>query len=171
MASVNSADATDLRYGSVMIGEPAPATQTAELLDELEARRAEVFFRCVSVLTLLVLACLPVLPGPVWLRAMTAGFCLAATVACLFLLSRAKQQRYTPELAAAAALVLTPLAIGIIYYLGLYSASATLLTVGIYFFGSSQVRNVAWSAYIACAVLYFIRFYNLLQPRQFLAFA
>ncbi|HTJ81401.1 MAG TPA: protein kinase, partial [Polyangiaceae bacterium] len=132
------------------------AALTKEILEELETQRAKVFFRVTTGLTLLVLAALPFLPGAAWLRAMTAAFCFVASLVSVFVVVRATKKTYTPEVALATGLVLIPLAIAIIYYLGLFSAAATLLAVGIYFFGSSQVRKVAWATYLACAILYFV---------------
>jgi len=132
------------------------AAKTKEILGDLETDRAKVFFRATTGLTMLVLAALPLLPGETWLRALTAAFCFFASVISLFVVVRATKKTYTPRVALATGVVLIPLAIAIIYYLGLFSAAATLLAVGIYFFGSSQVRKVAWATYLICAGGYFV---------------
>ncbi len=141
---------------AIEAGAPAEGERTRQVLDDLESQRALVFFRSVTVVTLLVMAALPILPGAVWLRGMTGGFCAVAAAICLVLVKRAKARTYSPQVALVTAVTLVPVAIAIIYYLGLFSAAATLLTVGLYFFGSSQNRKVAWAAYLTCAILYFV---------------
>ncbi|MFO0613040.1 MAG: hypothetical protein U0414_10650 [Polyangiaceae bacterium] len=64
--------------------------------------------------------------------------------------------RYSPDVHARIGVFLVTLAVGFIYYLGLYSASATLFTVGIYFYASSLDRRGAWAVYGTCAGLYLL---------------
>lgn len=130
--------------------------RAAEIVRSLEAGRARVFFQSAAIVALLVLAALPVLPGAVWLRALTAAACVGAAIVSLvfFVISRTPT-RYTRGAALTSALLLSPLATLIIYYLGLYSASMTFLTVGLYFYGTSQSRRVAWWAYGSISALYF----------------
>ncbi|NUO47518.1 MAG: protein kinase [Polyangiaceae bacterium] len=131
--------------------------RAAEILQKLEAGRARVFFQAAVVVALLVLAALPILPGPTWLRALTAGGCLAsALTAGLFYFIARDPKRYSTRWALGSAIALPPLATIIIYYLGLYSASMTFLTVGIYFYGTSRSKRVAWGGYITIAVFYFL---------------
>jgi tRNA A-37 threonylcarbamoyl transferase component Bud32 len=133
------------------------ADSTARLLDELEATRALVFFRVLAVVALLVVCALPILPGPTWLRAQTAALSATAGVLALGVAHLAREPaRYTPRLAAASGVGLSLLAVGVMYFLGLFSAAATLLSLGIYFFGSSQSRTVARGVYAACAGAYFV---------------
>lgn len=141
---------------------PVPAStqdvpDIAAVLRESERVRTAVFYRAMLVVALLVLCAVPILPGPLWLRIQTAVACLVAGLLCIaFLIISPDRRRYTPTVAAAGAVALTALATVVIYYLGLYSASASVLSVGIYFYGSSESRRVARAAYGTAAVLYFI---------------
>jgi hypothetical protein len=132
------------------------ADRTIQILGSLEHHRARVFFRSVTVVTLLVALFLPFLPGPLWLRAATGGACVMAAIVCFAFARLAAKKMYTPEIAQGGSVLLVALATFVIYYLGLFSASATLLTVGLYFFGSSQSRRVAWTAYLTASALYFV---------------
>ncbi len=155
---------SDLPPPSVAPESAAPALPAiaelagvAEVLRESETARTLVFYRAMLVVSALVLAALPVLPGPTWLRLTTAVACFIACCVCLAAVVIGRdRKRYTPRVAAGFAVALTSLAVVVIYYLGLYSASATLLSVGIYFYGSSESRAVARLAYINCAALYFV---------------
>jgi tRNA A-37 threonylcarbamoyl transferase component Bud32 len=140
---------------------PAPDAErersTEKLLAELEAKRATVFYRMLAMVAVLVVVALPLLPGPTWLRAQTAALSLAAATIAFFVERTSREPaRYTPRVAAMAGVALSSLAIGVIYFLGLFSAAATLLSLGIYFYGSSQSRTVARSVYAVCAGLYFL---------------
>jgi serine/threonine-protein kinase len=135
----------------------AEGPSTSDLLRDLEASRASFFFQAGALVNVLVIAALPLLPGATWLRFLTGAACFSAAAMCGAMLVIARDpRRYTPQVALASALVLSPLAVVIIYYLGLYSASATFLSVGIYFYGTSQSRAVAWTAYATTALLYFV---------------
>ncbi|MBK8939270.1 MAG: serine/threonine protein kinase [Polyangiaceae bacterium] len=135
---------------------PEPPDASA-LLRDSETVRTAVFYRAMLVVALLVLVALPILPGPAWLRVQTAVACFLAAALCLGLsvISR-DRRRYTSKVATAGALALPALAVVVMYYLGLYSASTSLLSVGIYFYGSSESRRIARTAYVCTAVLYFI---------------
>ncbi len=131
--------------------------RAAEIVQSLEAERARVFFQAAGIVAVLVVLALPILPGPLWLRGVTAATCAATAIVCASFYARSRTPaRYTPRAALTSALLLSPLATGIIYYLGLYSASMTFLTVGIYFYGTSQSRKVAWGAYLTIAAIYFV---------------
>ena len=133
------------------------APTVADILRESEVGRTVVFYRAMLVVSVLVLAAIPVLPGVAWLRIQTAAACFFAAIICLAALVIGKDRsRYTPRVAATFAIALTALAVVVIYFLGLYSASATLLSVGIYFYGSSESRWVARTAYGTAAILYFL---------------
>ncbi len=133
------------------------APTVADILRESEVGRTVVFYRAMLVVSVLVLAAIPVLPGVAWLRVQTAAACFFAAIICLAALVIGKDRsRYTPRVAATFAIALTALAVVVIYFLGLYSASATLLSVGIYFYGSSESRWVARTAYGTAAILYFL---------------
>ncbi|NUP08968.1 MAG: protein kinase, partial [Polyangiaceae bacterium] len=148
------AESSSAPASSVAPEEPPDA---AAVLRESEALRTAVFYRAMLVVAVLVLIALPLLPGRTWLRAQTAVACFLAGATCLGLLLVSRDRaRYTPNVAAAGAVALSSLAIVVMYYLGLYSASATLLSVGIYFYGSSESRRVARAAYITTSALYFV---------------
>ena len=133
------------------------APGVVDILRESEVGRTIVFYRSMLVVSALVLAAIPVLPGPAWLRIQTALACFLAAVICLAALVIGKDRsRVAPRVAATFAILLTALAVVVIYFLGLYSASATLLSVGIYFYGSSESRWVARAAYATAASLYFV---------------
>jgi eukaryotic-like serine/threonine-protein kinase len=140
---------------------PAPAThqQAVEvILEDSERGRARVFYRVMLVLTVLVMLALPILPGPTWLRIQTAVASFLAAGVCSAMALRIGQGGRAPlgeDVTAASAAVLSTLATLIIFYLGIFSASATVLAVGIYFFGSSESRRVARVSYGVTASLYF----------------
>jgi eukaryotic-like serine/threonine-protein kinase len=136
---------------------PTQLASTEATLHALEAVRARVFFRAMLAIDLVVMAALPILPGLPWLKLLTGLFTLWAAIICVTTLILARdERRYTPRVALVSGVLLSLLAIGVIYYLGLFSASATLFTVGIYFFGSSRYRSVARTVYGTTAISYFI---------------
>ncbi len=149
--------------------EPAPTATTSaaatdaepkavlEILREAEAQRTRVFYRAMFALSVLVLLALPVLPGATWLRIQTALACFVASVVAGWMaLKVSGKVRVSETTTILAAVALCVLATIVIYFLGIYSASATILAVGIYFFGSSESRKVARSAYASTASLYFV---------------
>jgi serine/threonine-protein kinase len=128
------------------------------ILHDSERGRARVFYRVMLLLTVLVMLALPILPGPSWLRIQTAVASFLAAGVCVVMASRVGAGRppLSENSTAASAAALSTLAIAIIFYLGIFSASATVLAVGIYFFGSSESRRVARLAYGTTASLYFL---------------
>ncbi len=122
-----------------------------------EVQRARVFFRSLAVLLGLVLAFLTILPGPPWLRGVTAGFAAALLILALATLHIIRDEsRYSDRLITAVGTVGAVLGVLIIYYLGLFSAAASILTVAVYFFALSGSPESGRSVYAAIALLYFV---------------
>lgn len=130
---------------------PIDAVMQAE-----EAARARVFFRSLAVIMVVLEAALPFLPGADWLRATTsvlAGAVLLVSLVTLYVLRH--DARWTPRLMATVGVVDAVLGVGIIYYLGTFSAAAAVFTVGVYFFGLGSSRGAAFAVYLVGALLYF----------------
>lgn len=122
-----------------------------------EAARARVFLRITLLVTIVLEICLPFLPGERWLRGMafaTTGLVIAACAVGLAILAR--DYRYTPRFVVTMSALFSPCAIVIIYYLGLFSAAAAVLTVVVYFFGLSRSKLAAVLAYVLTASLYLV---------------
>ncbi|MCC6899325.1 MAG: serine/threonine protein kinase [Polyangiaceae bacterium] len=120
-----------------------------------EAARARVFFRSLAVIMVVLEASLPFLPGADWLRAVTsvlAGAVLLVSLVTLYVLRL--DARWTPRLMATVGIVDALLGVGIIYYLGTFSAAAAVFTVGVYFFGLGSSRGAALAVYLTGALLY-----------------
>ncbi len=125
------------------------------LMQSEEAARARVFFRSLAVIMVVLEAALPILPGADWLRATTAvlaGAVLLVSLVTLYVLRH--DARWTPRLMATVGIVDAVLGVGVIYYLGTFSAAAAVFTVGLYFFGLSSSRNAAIAVYVAGSGLY-----------------
>src|SRR5262249_36056282 len=98
-----------------------------------------------------------VLPGAAWLRMLTGIFVAATMLVCSVTLALLRDpRRYTARVATAVGVVCSICAIAIIYYLGIFTAAAAILTVGIYFFGLSESSRAARTTYAACAGLYLL---------------
>lgn len=120
-----------------------------------EATRARVFFRCLAVIMVALEAALPFLPGADWLRAITsvlAGVILVLSLVTLYVLRH--DASWTPRLMASIGIVDAILGVGVIYYLGTFSAAAAIFTVGLYFFGLSSSKGSAAAVYVAGAGIY-----------------
>ncbi len=115
-----------------------------------------MFFRVVAMVTVVLEACMPFLPGH-WLRDAAAGLTAIVIVVALgTLVVLREDHRYTPRLIATTGAVLSVFAIAIIYYLGLFSAAAAVLTVLVYFYGLSTSRAGAVVVYALVAVVYLV---------------
>jgi eukaryotic-like serine/threonine-protein kinase len=137
-----------------------PAARSMRAIDRLvqgeDASRGRVFFRAIALIVVLLEGFLPFLPGADWLRAMTAVLAGIVLVACLGTLYALREDRHwTPRLAAAIGVTLCFLGVGVIYYLGLYSAAAAVFTLGLYFFCGSSDAQSATAVYVTGAILYF----------------
>jgi tRNA A-37 threonylcarbamoyl transferase component Bud32 len=145
--------------GHVVRGDQAGAARTLRPIDVViqaeEAARARVFFRAIAIVMLVLEAFLPELPGPDWLRAMTAVFSaviLLVSLATLYALRR--DHNWTPKVMITVGAVDALLGMAVIYYLGAFSAAAAVFTVGLYFFGLSRSRAAAVSVYVIGALTY-----------------
>ena len=122
-----------------------------------EVKRARVFFRALTVVLGVLGIALLFLPGPPWLRGVTAALVVVLLVLCgLTILALRQARRYTPKLVTAVGTVCAVGGVLIIYYLGLFSAAASILTVGIYFFGLSSSKLAARTVYGCTAISYLI---------------
>jgi tRNA A-37 threonylcarbamoyl transferase component Bud32 len=129
----------------------------AVVLHGEEVARARVFFRIILLVSLMTAAFMPLLTGPTWQRVTSGVLCTAAAVmsAVLLILVR-RQERYTPALATGVGVACSFIGVGVIYYIGLFSAAAMILVVGTFFFGMSHSRMVARSTYASIAALYLV---------------
>jgi hypothetical protein len=154
-----TADASGVRT-SPDIAEAREEARGPLLKDVLRAREASrtgIFYKAMIVMTGLASIAMPFLPGPVWLRAATGAIGGLAVAILLVAMTQTRDPaRYSPTLHARLGVALVALGVAFIYYLGLYSASATLFTVGIYFYAANLHRRGAWAVYATCAGLYFL---------------
>lgn len=142
---------------SVRPPDEAPAIDLGSVLRAEEVSRTRVFYRAVIGIVLLTACFTPLLEGPVWLRVLAGALCVAiAIIAGTVLVVLQQPERYTPRIAAAIAVLLAVMAVVIIYYVGLFSAGAMTLTLGVYFFGMSHSRLVARTALAAVSGCYFV---------------
>jgi len=122
-----------------------------------EVARSRVFFKAIIGISLATGAFIPVLSGATWLRilagAMSVTIAIVA-VAVLFVLR--KPDRYKPGIATAVAVFIGTIGVVIIYYVGLFSAGAMVLGLGVFFFGMSHSRLVARTTYGVVAGLYLL---------------
>jgi len=121
-----------------------------------EASRARVFFRCIAIVMVVLEGFLVALPGPDWLRALTAvlaAVVLLVSVGTLYALR--DDRNWTPKLMVTVGIVDAVLGMVIIYYLGVFSAAAAVFTVGLYFFSLSSSRSGATAVYVVSASVYF----------------
>jgi serine/threonine-protein kinase len=137
------ADESTVDLGAVLHGE--------------EVARARVFFRLILAIALLTGGFMPLLAGPVWLRMLAAGLCAGAAAICgAVLVIVRRPERYTGKVAAVAGVVCSIVGVAVIHYIGIFSAGAMILVVGLYFFGTSHSRLAARSTYATMAVLYLV---------------
>jgi serine/threonine-protein kinase len=125
------------------------------LMQTEEATRARVFFRALAVIMVVLEAALPILPGAEWLRATTAvlaGGILLVSLSTLYVLRH--DSRWTPRVMATVGIIDAILGVGVIYYLGTFSAAAAVFTVGLYFFGLAKHRGAALAVYVSGSLLY-----------------
>jgi tRNA A-37 threonylcarbamoyl transferase component Bud32 len=133
------------------------AVDLRKLLHGEEVARARVFFRVILVIALTTGSFMPLLAGEAWLRFVSAGLCaLVVLVSTGVLLLIRRPARYTAEVAAVVGVVCGTTAVIIIYYIGPFSAGSMVLTLGVYFFGTSHSRLAARSTYAAIALLYLV---------------
>ncbi len=128
-----------------------------DIVQSEEVQRARVFFRALAILLGVLEAFLLFLPGPMWLRTTTAVFTGALLLVSLITLHVIRDEaRYTPRLVVVVGTFGSVLGVLVIYYLGLFSAAAAMLTVAIYFFGMSSNSSAARGVYGTIAGLYLV---------------
>ncbi len=129
----------------------------ATVLHGEEVARARVFFRLIFAISLLTAAFMPALDGDSWRRILAGTMCATVSLMCVVaLLMLRRRERYTGNLAAVLGILCATVGVGVIYYIGIFSAGAMILVVGLYFFGTSHSRLAARSTYVTVALLYFI---------------
>jgi serine/threonine-protein kinase len=128
----------------------------AVLLGE-EIARARVFFQAFFLLAVIMGGFVPILPGPTWLR-VGAGIVLATGASlCGLALRRIRDRRlYTPGLVVALGVGCAVVGTACIHYVGPFSAGAMVLSIGIYFFGTSGSRRAGPVTWGVVAGLYLI---------------
>jgi eukaryotic-like serine/threonine-protein kinase len=129
----------------------------AAVLHGEEVQRARVFFRIIFALATLTAAAIPALTGERWLRALSILSCsLTAVVCAVMLVLLRRPKNYTRNLSTFVGGLFGLMGVVVIYYIGLFSAGAMILVVGIYFFGLSHHRSTARLTYGTVSVLYLI---------------
>lgn len=163
-----SATSPDAAPGAATPSTPPPASlppppddgdgkgDTADrVLHREEVERTRVFFRVIFGVALSVAVCLPILSGPAWLRVVAACvLTVVATVCVVVLVALRREERYTPALATAVGAFCAAAGVGVIYYIGIFSAASMVLALGIYFFGLTRSPRPAWATYLVVATLY-----------------
>ncbi|RLB61911.1 MAG: hypothetical protein DRI90_10290 [Deltaproteobacteria bacterium] len=135
-------------------GDESVTVDLRKVLHGEEVARARVFFRVMLIIALTTGGFIPLLAGEDWLRFISAGLCaVVVLVAVGVLLLLRRPARYTSEVAAIVGVISGTTAVIIIYYIGPFSAGSMVLTLGIYFFGTSHSRLAARSTYGAIAAL------------------
>ena len=133
------------------------APDIGDVLHGEEVARARVFFRAILFIAVMTGAFIPMLAGPIWLRAATGSVLVSTATLCIVVLViLRKKERYTPKVATIVGVTCAVLGVAAIYYIGVFSAGAMVLIVGIYFFGSSHSRMAARTTHLTICVLYFI---------------
>jgi serine/threonine-protein kinase len=137
--------------------DDTPAIDVARVLHGEEVARARVFFRVALAIALLTAAFMPMLDGPTWMRAVSIGLLLFISVAAgVALIMLRERDRYTTRFATVLGVLCGVVAVAVIYHIGIFSAGAMVLALGIYFFGMSHSRVAARATYATIAVLYFV---------------
>ncbi|HVY45147.1 MAG TPA: serine/threonine-protein kinase, partial [Minicystis sp.] len=144
---------------SVRAGPPSREARAIDLdavMRGEEEQRARIFFLVVAALALAVLAFLPFLPGPTWLRGGTAVLLAIAVALSGLALVALRRRLYTPGFAAAVGVVAGLLGVAVMMYVGIFSAGVMVLDVGVFFFGMSHSRLAARATYVTIAGLYLV---------------
>ncbi|MEO5726281.1 MAG: hypothetical protein ABI134_06015, partial [Byssovorax sp.] len=131
----------------VTVDHDAGEDLRAVLLAE-EIARARVFFQAFFLLALIVGGFVPILPGPVWLKIAASIVLLGGATLCFIALRRLRDEKlYTPNLVVMIGVGCAVVGSAVIHYVGPFSAGAMVLSIGIYFFGSSGSKRagpVTW---------------------------
>jgi serine/threonine-protein kinase len=147
------------RAAALLANASAPVAPVGidAVLHAEEVARARVFFRVIVAIATLVAVFTPALPGPMWLRGGAGALCaIAAVLGVVVLLVLRQEERYTAQLVTAVGVICAVIGVLVIYWIGLFSAGAMVLTLGIYFFGLSRSRAAAHATYATVATLYLI---------------
>jgi len=129
----------------------------AEVLHREEVARARTFFRTLLVLLAVLAAFLPALPDKSGLRMAALGVVVVCALLCAAGSYIARDPaRYTQGRIAALAMMCGAAGVGILYYFGIFCAGAMILTLGIYFFGTSSSRAAARGGYAVVALVYLV---------------
>ncbi len=141
---------------SASIPETAGAGIDEALRNE-ERSRARAFFRAFQIIAVLTFGFVPFLPGSLPLRGLAGGALLAGFAACTAGLAVVKRDAAsTDRLVAAVGVACAVTGVVVVHYVGIFSAGAMALAIGVYFFAASQSRLVARSVFATIAGLYFV---------------
>jgi eukaryotic-like serine/threonine-protein kinase len=137
---------------------PGEGVDLDAVLHTEELSRANTFFRVALAVALSTGAFLPFLSGDGVMRAIASSLCFSAAVvfAAVLWWLRGRPWRYTPALLAGVGIYSAVAGVTIVYYVGVFSAGATILAMGIYFFGMSHSRFAARTSYGAIAGIYLV---------------
>ncbi len=140
----------------VTVDHDAGEDLRAVLLAE-EIARARVFFQAFFLLALIVGGFVPILPGPVWLKIAAGLVLLGGATLCFIALRRLRdEKRYTPTLVVMIGVGCAVVGCAVIHYVGPFSAGAMVLSIGIYFFGTSGSKRAGPVTWGTVAVLHLI---------------
>ena len=119
-----------------------------------EESRARIFFQVLIGLAVMVSCFLPFLPGANWLRGAVGALLAISVFLAVLALFALRRRLYTPGFVTAVGVVCAVLGVGVMIYIGLFSAGVMVLDLGIFFFGMSHSRAAARVTFIAITVLY-----------------
>jgi len=130
---------------SVASGSRTVATMaTSVVMRSEELERARAFYRLTAIMTAVAAAFMPFVPGPRGLRGLAMALCCVAIVANVVAIRRLRDEtRYTPRYVAFMGALLGVVGELVLFYLGLFTAAAMILPLGVYFFGLSESRMAA----------------------------
>ncbi|HJZ86230.1 MAG TPA: serine/threonine-protein kinase [Polyangia bacterium] len=132
-----------LEVGPRSTGAPSPAALRA--LHAEEAARASNFGRVMTVLSIVVLASLPIVNQVTWLSLMMAGTLLALAIGGAWVWWAARSPaRYSKRMFRTLGILGFLASLMIEYYAGVFSTSAVAVTLGIAFFGLGDDRRWAF---------------------------
>ena len=122
-----------------------------------EIDRARAFYRLTAIMTAVAAAFMPFVPGPPVLRVFAMSTCGVAIVANVIALRRLRDEtRYTPRFVTVMGVILGVVGELTLFYLGLFTAAAMILPLGVYFFGLSESRMAARTTFWTGAICYSI---------------
>jgi serine/threonine-protein kinase len=145
-------------YGSNLDGVNRQASSAARrALHRDEAARAAAFARSLAALVGVTMLALIYLGGPAWLVIHTELWLAALLGTSLWVANRAsKPKTYTRTHFRVFALVCMFAAVAAEYYLGVFSPTPLVVTLGISFLATGEDRNFAWGIPILGGAGYFL---------------